>query len=60
MKKKLQNLVLLGRKAVSKCALPEIPFERTVSNEIASKTHLEWENYGFKQIFEIFIKFPIQ
>jgi len=56
----LQNLVQLGRKAVSKFELPVALFERTVSEKIACKIHLEWENYCFKHIFGNLTKFPIQ
>jgi len=44
---------------VSKFNLTETQFERTVSDKMTSKTHLEWENDSFKHIFEILIKFPI-
>jgi len=59
MKKTLQNLVRSGRKAVSNFELAETQFERTVRDKIDCKIHLEWENDGFKHIFEILIKFPI-
>jgi len=58
--KTLQNLVQSGRKAVSKFDLPETQFESTVKKKIVCKTHFEWENYCFKHIFGILIKFPIQ
>jgi len=45
---------------VSKFELLVIDFERTVRDKIACKTHLEWDNDYFKQIFRILIKFPIQ
>jgi len=48
-----QDLIPTGSKSVSK-------FERTVREKIVCKTHLEWENYYFKHIFRILIKFPIQ
>jgi len=44
---------------VFKFELPERQFEKTVKDKIDSKTHLEWENYYFKYIFGILIKFPI-
>jgi len=59
-KKTLQNLVQSQRKTVTEVDLPETPFESTVKDKIACKTHLEYENYWFKQIFRILIKFPIQ
>jgi len=37
----------------------ETQFERTLSDKIACKTHLELENDCFKYIFGILIKFPI-
>jgi len=49
-----------SRKVVSKLKLPETQFERTVRDKIACKTCLESENDGFKYIFGILIKFPIQ
>jgi len=45
---------------VSNFELPERQFERTVMDKIDCKTHLESENYCFKHIFGILIKFPIQ
>jgi len=45
---------------VSKFKVPETQFERTVRDKIACKTYLEWENYSFKHIFGILIKFSIQ
>jgi len=54
--KTLQNLVQLGRKAVSKLELSETQFESTFRDKIACKTHLELENYRFKHIFGILIK----
>jgi len=45
---------------VSKFELPKIQFVGTVSDKVACKTHLERENDGFKHIFGILIKFPIQ
>jgi len=44
---------------VSKFELPKSQFEMTLSNKIAWKLHLEWENDSFKYIFGIPIKFPI-
>jgi len=44
---------------MSKFELPETQFERVVKNKITCKTHLEWENYCFKHIFEILINFFI-
>jgi len=43
---------------MSKFELTESLFEKTVRDRIASKTHLECENYCFKHIFGILIKFP--
>jgi len=40
-KKHYENLVPSGGKAVSKFELPETQFERTVSDKIHCKTHLE-------------------
>jgi len=45
---------------MSKFELIETQFETTVREEIACKNHLEWENYCFKHIFGILIKFPNQ
>jgi len=45
---------------VLKFDLPETQFESTVKDKMACKTHLEYENYCFKHIFGILIKFPIQ
>jgi len=55
----LKNLVQSGRKAVSKLELAETLFARTVNDKILCKTHMVEENYCFKHIFGIFIKFPI-
>jgi len=43
---------------VSKFELPEAQFYRTVLDKIACKTHFEWENDCFRNIFGILIKFP--
>jgi len=45
---------------VSKFELTKTQFQRTVKDKIVGKTHLKWENYCFKDIFGILIKFPIQ
>jgi len=45
---------------VSKFELLETQFEKTVKDKIACKTHLRIENYCFKHIFGILIKFFIQ
>jgi len=59
-KKNVQTLVQSGRKAVSTLELPETQFERTVRDQIACKTHSDWENDCFRHIFGILIKFFIQ
>jgi len=53
-------LVQSGRKTVSKFEMSETQFERTPRDKIACKTHLELKNDGFKPIFGILVKFPIQ
>jgi len=45
---------------VSKFEITETQFERTVKNKIGCETNFEYENYCFKHIFGIFIKFSIQ
>jgi len=44
---------------VSKFELPKLQFERTFRHKISCKTHLEQENYCFKNIFGILMEFSI-
>jgi len=57
LKKTLQNLEQQGRKTVSKFELSETQFEKTARNEIACKTHLEWENDCYKHILGSLLNF---